>query len=46
MTYLQIYNEGISDLLRPERTGLLIREDRKRGLYVENGAASGADGRI
>ena len=34
--FLQIYNDNVSDLLRPERTGLLIREDRKRGLYVEN----------
>ena len=34
--YLQIYNEGISDLLKPERTGLTIRETKRRGLYVEN----------
>ena len=30
--YLQIYNDNVSDLLRPERTGLLIREDRTRGV--------------
>ncbi len=34
-TYLQIYNESISDLLRPEKKNLMIREDKKRGLYVE-----------
>ena len=34
-SYLQIYNEVVSDLLRPERTNLLIREDAKRGVYVE-----------
>lgn len=34
-SYLQIYNEVISDLLKPERTGLTIREDRRRGVYVE-----------
>ena len=34
-SFLQIYNEQISDLLRPERTGLPIREDKQRGLYVE-----------
>lgn len=25
----------ISDLLKPERTNLCIREDRKRGIYVD-----------
>ena len=25
----------ISDLLKPERTNLVIREDRKRGVFVE-----------
>jgi kinesin family protein 3/17 len=34
-SYLQIYNEVISDLLKPERTNLLIREDKKKGVYVE-----------
>ncbi|GFH17065.1 kinesin-like protein [Haematococcus lacustris] len=33
--YLQIYNEVISDLLKPERTNLAIREDRRRGVFVE-----------
>eukprot|EP00899_Mesostigma_viride_P011379 jgi/Mesvir1/20241/Mv13477-RA.3 len=33
--YLQIYNEVISDLLKPERTNLHIREDKKRGVFVE-----------
>jgi hypothetical protein len=34
-SYLQIYNEVISDLLKPERTNLSIREDKKRGVFVE-----------
>eukprot|EP00898_Chlorokybus_atmophyticus_P003663 jgi/Chlat1/4298/Chrsp29S04386 len=33
--HLQIYNEVISDLLKPERTNLQIREDKKRGVFVE-----------
>jgi kinesin family protein 3/17 len=34
-SYLQIYNEVISDLLKPERSNLLIREGKKRGVFVE-----------
>lgn len=34
-SYLQIYNEMISDLLKPERSNLSIREDKKRGVYVD-----------
>ncbi|OWZ24016.1 Kinesin [Phytophthora megakarya] len=34
-SYLQIYNESISDLLKPERTNLTIREDKRRGVFVE-----------
>ncbi|MEW5308187.1 MAG: hypothetical protein WDW38_000164 [Sanguina aurantia] len=34
-SYLQIYNEVISDLLKPERTSLIIREDKRRGVFVE-----------
>ena len=34
-SYLQIYNENISDLLKPERKNLAIRESPK-GVYVEN----------
>ena len=34
-SYLQIYNEVISDLLKQERTNLTIREDKRRGVYVE-----------
>ena len=34
-SYLQIYNEMISDLLKPERNNLAIREDKKRGVFVE-----------
>lgn len=34
-SYLQIYNEQISDLLKPERNNLSIREDKKKGVFVE-----------
>ncbi|CAG9315544.1 unnamed protein product [Blepharisma stoltei] len=34
-SYLQIYNEFISDLLKPERGTLQIREEKRRGLFVE-----------
>mmetsp|Transcript_11501 Transcript_11501/g.18152 ORF Transcript_11501/g.18152 Transcript_11501/m.18152 type:complete len:1220 (-) Transcript_11501:93-3752(-) len=34
-SYLQIYNEVISDLLKPDRLHLQIREDRKRGVFVD-----------
>lgn len=34
-SYLQIYNEVISDLLKPERTNLHIREDKRKGVFVE-----------
>jgi hypothetical protein len=36
-SYLQIYNETIADLLKAGdgRAGLQIREDRKRGVFVE-----------
>ena len=35
-SYLQIYNEYINDLLIPERKNLNIREDKKRGIYIDN----------
>ena len=34
-SYLQIYNEVISDLLRSDRQNLHIREDKKRGVFVD-----------
>ncbi len=34
-SYLQIYNENISDLLKTDRTSLQIREDKKKGVFVE-----------
>ena len=34
-SYLQIYNETISDLLSFEKSSLQIREDAKKGVYVE-----------
>lgn len=35
VSYLQIYNEIISDLLKVERAQLQIREDKKKGVFVE-----------
>jgi len=35
-SYLEIYNEQITDLLNPHGGKLHIREDIKRGVYVEN----------
>jgi len=32
---LQIYNENISDLLKPDKKNLQIREDKKKGIYVD-----------
>eukprot|EP00948_MAST-09A_sp_MAST-9A-sp1_P001425 g1425.t1 len=34
-SYLQIYNEVISDLLKPDRNNLSIREDKRKGVFVE-----------
>ncbi len=31
---MQIYNEGISDLLKEDRYNLSIREDARKGVYV------------
>lgn len=36
ISYLQIYTEIISDLLKPERRHLSIREDKEKGVFVEN----------
>lgn len=35
LSFTQIYNEVISDLLKPERTNLVIREDKRRGVFVD-----------
>lgn len=35
-SYLQIYNDSISDLLRPDKVNLNIREDKRKGIYVES----------
>ncbi|KAG8079583.1 hypothetical protein GUJ93_ZPchr0007g3950 [Zizania palustris] len=35
-SFLEIYNEHITDLLEPSSTNLQIREDIKKGVYVEN----------
>jgi Cdc6-like AAA superfamily ATPase len=34
-SYLQIYNEAISDLLKNDRVNLQIREDKKKGVFVD-----------
>ncbi|CAI9764401.1 unnamed protein product [Fraxinus pennsylvanica] len=35
-SFLEIYNEQITDLLDPSSTNLMLREDIKKGVYVEN----------
>ena len=35
ISYLQIYNETIQDLLTYDKANLMIREDRKKGVFVE-----------
>ncbi|CAH2052903.1 unnamed protein product [Thlaspi arvense] len=35
-SFLEIYNEQITDLLDPSQKNLMIREDVKSGVYVEN----------
>ncbi|XP_024960060.1 kinesin-like protein KIN-12D [Cynara cardunculus var. scolymus] len=35
-SFLEIYNEQIADLLDPSSTNLQLREDVKKGVYVEN----------
>ncbi|XP_076885303.1 kinesin-like protein KIN-12E [Bidens hawaiensis] len=35
-SFLEIYNEQILDLLDPSSTNLQIREDTKKGIYVDN----------
>ncbi|KAK7363420.1 hypothetical protein VNO77_05563 [Canavalia gladiata] len=35
-SFLEIYNEQITDLLEPSSTNLLLREDMKKGVYVDN----------
>lgn len=35
VAYLQVYNEVVSDLLRSGRSGLVIREEKRRGVFVE-----------
>ncbi|KAL2464463.1 Phragmoplast orienting kinesin-1 [Forsythia ovata] len=35
-SFLEIYNEQITDLLEPSSSNLQLREDLKKGVYVEN----------
>ncbi|PNX61647.1 kinesin-like protein KIN12B-like, partial [Trifolium pratense] len=35
-SFLEIYNEHITDLLDPNKRNLQIKEDVKSGIYVEN----------
>ncbi|GMH13425.1 hypothetical protein Nepgr_015266 [Nepenthes gracilis] len=35
-SFLEIYNEQTADLLDPSSTNLLLREDVRKGVYVEN----------
>ncbi len=36
MTYVEIYNEKIFDLLTEDQQALNLREDLKQGVYIEN----------
>lgn len=36
VSYFEIYNEVINDLLSPGSTGLQIRESKSKGIYIEN----------
>ncbi|CAH9125833.1 unnamed protein product [Cuscuta epithymum] len=35
-SFLEIYNEQVTDLLDPSSTNLMLREDTTKGVYVEN----------
>ena len=35
-SFLEIYNEVLTDLLNPESTHLQVREDVRLGIYVEH----------
>lgn len=35
-SYLQIYKNNISDLLKPGKSNLTIRQDKNKGVYVED----------
>ena len=35
VSYLQVYNETIQDLLATDKNNLVIREDKKKGVFVE-----------
>ena len=36
VSMIEIYMEKIRDLLEPSKTDLKIREDKKRGIYIED----------
>lgn len=36
VSFLEIYNEKIMDLLDTNKTNLKIKEDRLRGIFVQN----------
>lgn len=35
-SYLEIYNEKIKDLLDSDKSNLLIKEDKIKGIYIQN----------
>ena len=35
-SYLEIYNEKVQDLLDPNKTNLLIKEDKDKGIYIQD----------
>ena len=35
VSYLELYNENVNDLLDPSKKNLDIRENRQRGIYID-----------
>jgi len=35
VSYLEIYNEVVNDLLRTQGTGLIVRDDKKKGVVID-----------
>ena len=36
MTYYEIYNESVNDLLSPSKTNLEVREDKDSGVFIKD----------
>jgi len=35
-SYLEIYNEKVQDLLDPNKSNLLVKEDKDKGIYIQD----------